>query len=144
MTINKGGVYFILAYKTRLIKIGYTGNILDRFQNLQRENADELILLTLVKPKRKEEGLFLEKQLHRKFLNSHHRGEWFRATPEIRSFIKQTKNSALEWRRWNDLIKKKKEEWKHVIKKEDNKEKWDIILNRMGGPLEKDNPARNP
>lgn len=79
---NKSCIYFILAKKTNLVKIGTTTNMKNRFSTLSTGSPYELELLyTFPGYKQKE------KELHKKFEHLRVKGEWFNYTDEIKVFI---------------------------------------------------------
>ena len=77
--VHNGLVYFItVENNTNVVKIGYTTNLVDRFNALQTGNHCELTVYKTIKnvPRR------LEKKLHRFFSKYRIRGEWFRITTD--------------------------------------------------------------
>jgi hypothetical protein len=75
-------VYFVQQGAEGPIKIGFSSNILLRMERLQTANSEELrLLLRLPGSQVEEHGL------HRKFLLSRIRGEWYRPTPDLLAFI---------------------------------------------------------
>ena len=76
-------VYFIQAGHDGPIKIGCSNrNFEKRLKQLQTGSHKELIVLGIM-----EGGLFEEKKLHEKFKAYHLRGEWFKPSIELKSFI---------------------------------------------------------
>ena len=78
-------VYFIIAQKTNRIKIGYSLNKSStnkRFAQLQTENADTLTMLCMSE-------YITELEVHTKFAEQRHHGEWFDVTKELINYIKQ-------------------------------------------------------
>lgn len=76
-------IYFIQCQSTQLIKIGFTeGDPEHRLGSLQTGSAAGLLLLFTMPGGRDQ-----EKELHKQFLASRERGEWFRPTHEVLSFI---------------------------------------------------------
>ena len=77
--VHNGLVYFItVENNTNVVKIGYTTNLVDRFNALQTGNHCELTVYKTIKnvPRR------LEKKLHRFFSKYRIRGEWFKITTD--------------------------------------------------------------
>jgi hypothetical protein len=77
-----GSVYYIEAEGLNLVKIGYSIEPLVRMTVLQEQSPVTLRLLYTCTGDRK-----LEHELHRRFAEHRHRGEWFRITPEIMAFM---------------------------------------------------------
>lgn len=82
-------VYFIACPLTCLIKIGQTNHINNRLQSLASLSPTELALMHCVVYKAN-----LEEKLHRKFKEIRHHGEWFEATDELISFIREVKTKG--------------------------------------------------
>lgn len=80
---SQGGevVYFVLSGDNR-IKIGTSANVEKRLEALQTSSATKLSLLLTVPG-----GIDMETELHRRFKHIRESGEWFKGTPELRSFI---------------------------------------------------------
>ena len=80
---SQGGevVYFVLSGDNR-IKIGTSANVEKRLEALQTSSATRLSLLLTVPG-----GVDMETELHRRFRTIRESGEWFKGTPELRSFI---------------------------------------------------------
>lgn len=80
---SQGGevVYFVLSGDNR-IKIGTSANVEKRLEALQTSSATRLSLLLTVPG-----GVDMETELHRRFKHIRESGEWFKGTPELRSFI---------------------------------------------------------
>lgn len=78
-----GFVYFVQHGAAGVIKIGFTScNVGGRFTQLQRAAPDELVFRGYI-----EGGYELEQDLHSRFAEHRHRGEWFRPAPELLEFI---------------------------------------------------------
>jgi hypothetical protein len=77
---QKPYVYFILDDSSQNVKIGKSDSPEERLKNLQTANASNLILLKTTKN-------FTEKYVHDKFSHIRIRGEWFRYTDELKTFI---------------------------------------------------------
>lgn len=80
---SQGGevVYFVLSGDNR-IKIGTSANVEKILETLQTSSATRLSLLLTVPG-----GVDMETELHRRFKHIRESGEWFKGTPELRSFI---------------------------------------------------------
>jgi len=74
-------VYFVQGEKTGLIKIGMTENMERRFKTIQASSPDDLEILALIKTNQGD-GIYL-----RAFADYRIRGEWFRPTGELMSFL---------------------------------------------------------
>lgn len=75
-------VYFMQAQATRMIKIGYSNNVLRRRIQIQIGCGSPVaILLTM------PGGPILEEQMHERFKDHRVFGEWFSPADEIMSFI---------------------------------------------------------
>ena len=74
-------VYFVSSEDGR-IKIGTSANVEKRLEALQTSSATRLSLLLTVPG-----GVDMETELHRRFKHIRESGEWFKGTPELRSFI---------------------------------------------------------
>ncbi len=73
------GIYFLLSPLANLIKIGCSGNVNTRVEDIKRVTPDELQLLAVIKTDRYQAA---EELLHELFWSKHHRNEWFRITEE--------------------------------------------------------------
>ncbi len=82
-------VYFIQEKGGGFIKIGYTENINARLSQMQTNSPHDLVILSII-----EAGKEKEKQIHEKFRNHHHRGEWFYPSGEIMEYINYLNNSS--------------------------------------------------
>jgi len=80
-------VYFITNQRETVVKIGIANNPLQRLKTFQTANHEELIILKTIKLKTRAEAFQLETALHRKFKKFHIRGEWFKLTGTVESFI---------------------------------------------------------
>jgi len=81
-------IYFITQKDRKYIKIGYTNQtIKQRFSNLQVGNPQTLIVIDII-----EGGEDYERRLHKLFHKDHERGEWYRFTEDIASFIKASQD----------------------------------------------------
>jgi hypothetical protein len=77
-----GRVYF--ATDGQLIKIGYAKKPLKRLSTLQTGIAHRLHLLAAM-----HGSIQMERHIHDRFKAIRHRGEWFRAEPQLLRFIRQ-------------------------------------------------------
>ncbi len=86
-------VYFIQDSLTLNIKIGFTdGDPQKRLKSLQTASQGDLVLLTSVPGTSS-----LEKTLHRRFAASHVRGEWFRPTHDLITYIARLTTPAFSY-----------------------------------------------
>ncbi len=76
-------VYFIRAGESGPIKIGSTVNMAKRLEMLQVGHHRSLKCILKLAG-----GEDLERKLHGRFRHLHIRGEWFRAGPDLREFIR--------------------------------------------------------
>lgn len=76
-------VYFILAPKANVVKIGRSVDPDERLKALQTSNAERLEIVLLL-PHR---APFEEDQLHWRFRKHHQQGEWFDYSTELRLFV---------------------------------------------------------
>lgn len=81
-------VYFI--HGGDRIKIGFSHNPMTRLKELQTSTADDLQLLGAIPGDEQQ-----EKALHAQFKGLHIRGEWFRADPELITYICQVTGQPL-------------------------------------------------
>lgn len=80
---RKGTVYFILAQKSNLIKIGFTsGNIDRRLEALQTGAAEALQLVACVAG-----TMDTEREYHARFSHLRSIGEWFRYDNDLRQLV---------------------------------------------------------
>lgn len=77
-------LYFIEALQTGFIKIGRSKDPERRLSQLSTGNPSELVILGKISG-----GLELEAELHKIFTHLRKRGEWFKVSDELRSFIKE-------------------------------------------------------
>lgn len=80
-------IYVVLDPRTRLVKIGQTGNLQDRFASLCYQQASPLIMIGAFAPY-VPFGALSEAAWHRRFRSSHATGEWFRLTPDIQQELR--------------------------------------------------------
>jgi hypothetical protein len=77
-------VYFIRSGELGPIKIGLSGSVKDRCAGLQICTAEQLTVMAIIQAPKEA-----ERQLHRHFDPERIRGEWFRASPRLLSYIEQ-------------------------------------------------------
>ncbi len=77
-------VYFIRG--DSFVKIGTTKDIFRRLSTLQSSCPEELECILLIRG-----SYSLEDELHLRFSESHHYGEWFHMSSEIREYVKEQK-----------------------------------------------------
>ena len=75
-------IYFIKSISNGLIKIGYTTNINKRFNGLKTMSPVDIELIKVINGDIKK-----EKDIHEKFKNIRHHGEWFSPSQELLGFI---------------------------------------------------------
>lgn len=81
---EKSFLYFIEAVGTEFIKIGRSANPDRRLKQLSTGSPVELRLIGVISG-----GAEIEKELHKQFDHLRERLEWFRATPELRGFVRE-------------------------------------------------------
>lgn len=83
-------VYFIEAIDTGHFKIGCSVSPIDRFNDLCRQNPQDMRLVASIPVKcvsQRREMQLVERRFHERYLPHHHRGEWFHACPLIRADV---------------------------------------------------------
>lgn len=80
--MSQGYIYFIEIPGRDLIKIGYSENPSKRLGALQTSHPEKLVLLAAIPGSLKD-----ERRQHERFVHLHVRGEWFRATDDLREHI---------------------------------------------------------
>lgn len=80
-------VYFIAAEGAGLIKIGRSVDVSKRVVSLQLANPFILRILLVIKCASGPESFALERHLHKRFRTTRFRGEWFRSSEELTSFV---------------------------------------------------------
>ena len=75
-------IYFIK--QGEFVKIGHARDIKGRLADIQTSTPYAVSLLGVIKTSRPAR---LERTLHHKFRECHHRGEWYRLTPELSELI---------------------------------------------------------
>lgn len=81
----KQHVYFVLADKTRLVKVGIAGDVKRRFYSIRSHSPDAVTLLGVVR----DGGREMERHLHALFAAKRVRGEWFHYDAEVESIIRR-------------------------------------------------------
>jgi hypothetical protein len=76
-------VYFIEC--GNFIKIGITTNLQDRIASFETATPYDIRVLAVIPSATRQTEL----ELHRRFADAHHKGEWFRKTPGLLKFIKE-------------------------------------------------------
>ena len=87
---NRSGVVYFIGMEgdNSAVKIGFASKIEDRLSSLQTSSHHTLKVLATIKATTK-----LEKELHHKFAADRIRGEWFRRTQALETFITTTHSS---------------------------------------------------
>lgn len=80
-------VYFILNSENNAIKIGRARDIEKRLRSLQTASPVELELLKTLQVESESQAQVLERELHCRFEHLRLKGEWFKAEPELLSYI---------------------------------------------------------
>ena len=75
-------IYFV-ASDSQFVKIGCTGNVVERIKSLQTASPKKLRLKAILPG-----GFETESELHTMFASARSHGEWFRQTRELRWFIR--------------------------------------------------------
>lgn len=78
-------VYFVRS--NEFVKIGVSGDFVNRFKSMQTDNPMELVV-ELLMPGSYE----VESYLHNHFMADHYRGEWFHYSESIQEFIQSHKD----------------------------------------------------
>lgn len=79
-----GWVYFAHDAANNSVKIGFSANAAKRIRSLQTGSSTPLTLLGKMKGSEAD-----ERELHQRFCSLHIKGEWFRAEPELLTFISE-------------------------------------------------------
>lgn len=77
---DDGDIYFLECGE--FIKIGFSRNLKGRLDALSCGNPYDVKLLVTIRG-----GKHIEIDLHERFADAHHRGEWFHKTPELLDFV---------------------------------------------------------
>lgn len=91
LSSNRDLVYFIQDEDTKYIKIGHSRNLKKRLNSMQTGSSSKLKLLVW-----EDVGRAGEKQLHSIFSNSRVRGEWYKPTIALLTYINELLNKYLE------------------------------------------------
>lgn len=78
-------IYFIKS--ERYVKIGYSANPIKRVAQLKVSIPYHIKVVCIISG-----GLSDERNLHKKFMSSHYRGEWFHLSEEIVDYMDNAKN----------------------------------------------------
>lgn len=89
-------VYFVLAEKCRLVKIGIANHATERLKALRTQSPDTLVLLGVM---RCHKNFILEQMMHGKFKHLRDHGEWFRANEELLQFVRENTEAPRQPRR---------------------------------------------
>lgn len=87
-TTESAFVYFIFNIDSQAIKIGMAKNVEKRLKSLQTSSPIILELLHTIQLDSVENAQKLESVLHQKFAHLRMNGEWFKASEELRAYIK--------------------------------------------------------
>ena len=87
---NRAFIYFIEAPAEKLIKIGRTCSLRQRFTDLCASNAGRLVLLGLQPCTSLEDSILLERQLHQRFASSCAHDKWFHSNKDVLDYIKNS------------------------------------------------------
>ena len=105
---NKSVVFFVLAKKIGLIYIDETKRgVHRRLREMGLISPDELQLLG-------HSNKFSLENLHRTFHASHHHGNWFEITPNIREYVTQSfkvKARKLDWDSKDPVLQEELQGW---------------------------------
>lgn len=83
-TMPVSAVYFVLATKTGLMKIGYAKNAWGRLSALQVGSPERLAMIGMIETYLPIE---LERSLHAHFARLRAHGEWFRLSHELVDYV---------------------------------------------------------
>jgi hypothetical protein len=84
---SKDFIYFFESELTKLIKIGFSGNVVRRKKQIEGMQGGKINILKKINSSQKN-----EKYLHERFSHLKIQGEWFRPDPELLDFIKNLKS----------------------------------------------------
>jgi len=90
LSSDKDLIYFIQDEDTKYIKIGHSRNLRKRLTSMQTGSSSELKLLAW-----EDASNIGEKQLHSIFSNCRVRGEWFKPTVALLTYINELLNKYL-------------------------------------------------
>lgn len=85
-------VYFVRA--GQYVKIGYSGSAADRIKLIRTDTPYRVTILLTINGNKSDEI-----KLHEEFRHLRHRGEWFRAAPELLRFIIQKQAEKVDGKR---------------------------------------------
>lgn len=88
LTTESAFVYFIFNIDCQAIKIGVAKNVEKRLKSLQTSSPSILELLHKIQLDSLKEAFKLESLLHKRFANLRINGEWFKASEELRNYIR--------------------------------------------------------
>lgn len=99
-------IYFIKSES--YVKVGYTSNIKNRYKKYVTENPNKVELLGSING-----GFTIEKEIHKKLKEYHHRGEWFVYNNTVSALINRF---ILEYRDEIEPIvqKRRRDKYKHL------------------------------
>jgi predicted GIY-YIG superfamily endonuclease len=80
-------VYFISNQRKTVVKIGIANDPTKRLKTFQTANHEKLIILKVIKVNNRTKAFELETALHQKFKKFHIRGEWFKLTRTVETFM---------------------------------------------------------
>jgi len=84
-------IYF-LKDENNYVKIGFSTNVIRRIYSLRTSSPYKTEVLLIIKGDYEQ-----EQELHKKFKDSFHSGEWFLFSKEIESFINNNQKDSLCW-----------------------------------------------
>lgn len=86
MPHGEGVVYFLLDETSRLIKIGFTTNVIEkRLGQVRSNNPNPITLLGVIEA----DDRSAERAIHYQFRSARRAYEWFEATEELLSFVRE-------------------------------------------------------
>lgn len=88
-TAQDGYIYFFESSLTKLIKIGFSGNVRRRKKEIESLQGGKINTLKIIISAQRN-----EKYLHERFSHLKTHGEWFLPTEELLSFIKKLKDDS--------------------------------------------------
>jgi hypothetical protein len=95
VTANKGNGWVYFAKCQDFVKIGFAvHSVHNRIAVLQNGNPFPMILIGVL-----QGSISLEKELHKIFLPYHHKGEWYKAHPDVESvypILRKPKQKVIE------------------------------------------------
>lgn len=106
---GEGFVYFVLAKKLNLVKIGTSIDPYKRFSSLESASPDSLEMIAIIPGGSKE-----EQNLHKKFFDLRDHLEWFRYEEPLVDFIKQL-NSMFTKEGLSNALEQERKEKKYLL-----------------------------